>query len=192
MISFFCSKLPTKYDGSQLSSLWAYRNFGVQGDSIVMFRGPCAVSTGKMVDMEDVLQNAPIYSEDMLHFIIEHFDTMDLEKTVTRQHLFIAIIAEIINQQLPRADKLIRRRGDDLFLEERKLSVSIATLTPVSTIIHTGLNVKSENTPVPTVGLSDLGFVEQRIMLLGQQIARNYIDELQQIKAARSKVRGVG
>ncbi|MCL5046252.1 MAG: DUF366 family protein, partial [Actinobacteria bacterium] len=43
-----------KYDGRQLSSLWAFRNFGIQGDSIVAFRGPCHVELTEMVDLADV------------------------------------------------------------------------------------------------------------------------------------------
>lgn len=192
MINFFFTKTPLKYDGSQLSSLWPYSNFGISGDCVALFRGPCEVTIKKMVDMEDVLNNAPIYSEDMLHFIIEHFDTMDLEKIVTRQRLLISIIAETINKQINEKNFLIERAGDDLYQGVYKLSVSIATLTPVSSMIHTGLNVSSNNTPVPTIGLSDLGFSDSHIALLGQKIACNYINELQQIKLARSKVRGVG
>ena len=34
---------PIDYDGTQIRSLWAYREFGVQGDSIVAFRGACEI-----------------------------------------------------------------------------------------------------------------------------------------------------
>lgn len=176
-----------EYDGRQLSSLWAFRKHGIQGDSIVCFRGPCQVDLTEMVDLADVRDNSPIYSEDMLHFIIEHFD-MDLEKTVVRQRLFIALVKEFLYNKI---GQVLSRQGDDLYLTDKKLSVSIATLSPVSTMIHTGLNISSHNTPVPTVSLTDLGCSESEILLLGQEIAQTYASEISSIKMARCKVRGV-
>ncbi|SHJ94205.1 DUF366 family protein [Desulforamulus aeronauticus] len=177
-----------KYDGRQLSSLFAFRNYGLQGDSLVLFRGECQVDLTEMVDLADVRANAPIYSEDMLHFIIEHFE-QDLEKTVVRQRLFIAIIKDILQEK---TGTLFTRQGDDLYLEGNKLSVSIATASPVSTMIHTGLNVSSQNTPVPTVGLWDLGVTDSAVLSLGQAIAEAYVQETTSIRLARCKVRGVG
>lgn len=174
------------YDGSQLTSLWAYRRFNLQGDSIVAFRGPCRVTVEKMVDLEDVLKGAHISSEDMLHFIVEHFD-MDLEKTITRQRLLMSIIGEIVSKK----GAVLVRSGDDLYWEGRKLSVSIATLTPVSTMIHAGINISSRNTPVPAVGLFDLGYAEEEILPVAASITEAYVREIEGIKKARCKVRGV-
>lgn len=176
---------PLKYDGTQLSSLFAYRNYRVQGDSIVAFRGPCQVELKEMVDVEDVLDQAHIYSEDMLHFIIEHFD-QDLEKMVLRQRLFIAIIHEmLINEGV----QGLTRAGDDLYLVEGKLSVSIATLTRVSTMIHTGLNISSKFTPVKTISLPELGILD--IKDFANKIMKAYTSEINSICLARCKVRGV-
>jgi len=83
------------YNGRQLSSLWAYRTWGVKGDSIIGFRGPCDIDFADMIDLEDVLSRSAIYSPDMLHFIVEHFDH-DLEKGVLKQRLLIAIIKETL------------------------------------------------------------------------------------------------
>jgi len=176
----------TAYDGSQLSSLWAYRNYGLQGDSIVAFSGPCKVTLDKMVDMADVLAGDFIYSENMLHFIVEHFD-LDLEKTVTRQRLLIAIISELIREKTGTG---VNRRGDDLFLDDRKLSVSIATLSPVSTMIHTGLNLSSRNTPVPAVSLPEIGITDT--VEFANDVMEKYTAEIDGISMARCKVRGVG
>ncbi|NQV69853.1 MAG: DUF366 family protein, partial [Pseudohongiella sp.] len=41
------------YTGTQLSSLWAYKTAGLQGDSIVSFIGKADVSE-HLVDLEDV------------------------------------------------------------------------------------------------------------------------------------------
>lgn len=178
---------PLKYDGTQLSSLFAFRNFGLQGDSILCFRGGCQVALTEMVDLADVRANSPIFSEDMLHFIIEHFDH-HLESTVIRQRLFIAIIKEIIED---RTGIKFFRSGDDLYKDNLKLSVSIATASPVSTMIHTGLNVSSQNTPVPTIGLADLGLSTNEILPFGDLIAQKYAKEMASIRLARCKVRGV-
>lgn len=175
------------YDGTQLSSLWAFRNFGLQGDSILTFRGACRVELSEMVDVEDVRRKAPIFSTDMLHFIVEHFD-LDLEKTIIRQRLLIAIIKDLIQES---TGALLCRKGDDLFLADRKLSVSIATLTPVSTMIHTALNVSSKETPVPAVGLADLGLENGEVSRIGGRVCSSYVHEITGIRMARCKVRGV-
>ncbi|HWR55816.1 MAG TPA: DUF366 family protein [Negativicutes bacterium] len=185
MHSLFVDKLMT-YDGRQLSSLWAYKNFAVQGDSIIAFRGPCDVKISEMVDLEDVQAGAFIYSEEMVHFIIEHFD-MDLEKTITRQRLLMAIMRDILCGV--GAPRQLRRVGDDLYLGERKASVSIATLTPVSSMIHTGVNISSRNTPVPAIGLEDMAIEP---VIFAQKVMAAYCEEMENITKARCKVRGVG
>lgn len=176
------------YDGTQLASLWALRNFRLQGDSIVSFRGPCRVDCPTLVDIKDVLDQAPIFSEDMLHFIVEHFE-LDLTKTILRQRILISLIKEILETK---GSLSFNRRGDDLFVGEKKLSVSIATLTPVSTMIHTGLNTTSKNTPVATVGLLEVGWTEKEIPVLAELICQSYAREMQEVQQARCKVRGVG
>ncbi len=173
------------YTGEQLSSLWAYKNFGLQGDSIVCFRGPCRVTLSEMVDVEDVLAGDTIFGPDMLHFIIEHFDH-DLEKAVLRQRMLISIIKDKMG--LPN----LIRVGDDLFVEDSKFSVSIATVTPVSTMIHTALNVVSQGTPVKTVGFCDLGYSEEAVRGFGLSICELYKKEMASVRLACCKVRGVG
>lgn len=121
----------------------------------------------------------------MLHFIVEHFD-MSLERAILRQRLLVAIIADALNEA--KGCFLVRRQGDDLFADDRKLSVSIATRSPVSCLIHVGVNISSKNTPVPTRGLSDLGVDPRR---LAQVVLRAYVGECESAQAARCKVRGV-
>jgi len=142
-----------KYTGEQLRSLWAYRTFGLLGDSIVAFIGSCDVQPTHMKDMEDIRDASAIYSERMLHFIVEHFDA-DLDRAVLRQRLLMALMAECLNRRP--GEPRIRRVGDDLYDGDRKATVSIASASPVSALIHAGINISSKNTPVPTVGLDDL------------------------------------
>ena len=184
-MNYFIEHKPLNYDGSQLQSLFTYKNFGLKGDSITVFRGSCRVEQNEMVDLEDVLAKDWIYSEDMLHFIVEHFE-MDLEKTVIRQRLLMATIKEELERQGVRT---LLRSGDDLYEETNKLSVSIATLSPVSSMIHCGLNISHVNTPIPTVGLSSLGIDD--VLGFGEEVAQRYCAEVQSIRLARCKVRGV-
>ncbi|MFZ5648468.1 MAG: DUF366 family protein [Bacillota bacterium] len=175
----------TAYTGHQLSSLWAYRKFGLQGDSIVSFRGPCRVEFTEMVDVEDVIGGSSIFGPDMLHFIVEHFGET-LEKGVLRQRLLIAIIKDVIN------NPGLVRRGDDLYLGDGKLSISIATASPVSIMIHAALNIVSEGTPVRAAGLFDMGYNEGDIASLGKRICSLYSQEMSSVRMACCKVRGVG
>ena len=87
MITKFINE-PIKYEGWQLSPHWIYKNFKIQGDSIVAFRGECEVKLTEMVDIEDVINNEPIYSKDMLSFISEQFG-VGLVEDVYRQRLLI-------------------------------------------------------------------------------------------------------
>ncbi|MEK7449915.1 MAG: DUF366 family protein [Planctomycetota bacterium] len=187
-----------KYDGSQLSSLWAFKKFGLQGDSIIAFSGPCAIPSKNIVDCEDLLAGCSIRGDSMLHFIIEHFE-MDLEKTIIRQRLFATLIKEIIESNRPHRrtgiEKNLTRRGDDLFDDNAKLTISIATLTPVSTKIHFGINITSKGTPrfnrgrpFKTTSLQNYGINPKTLAL---EAMERYIQEMDDITMARAKVRGI-
>ncbi|MDP2599993.1 MAG: DUF366 family protein [Deltaproteobacteria bacterium] len=176
---------PLTYNGMQLKSKWIQEVSGLEGNAVVAFSGPADVPIENMVDLEDVARNAPIYSEAMLHFICEIFDK-DLEKMVLRQRLLIAILHETL-LEFPQCSK-IARRGDDLYDGDAKLSVSIATSSPVSCLIHTGINISHENTPVLTKGLKDYEINPQK---LGEEIMHRFVKELSEIDHATTKVRQV-
>ena len=143
------------YDGAQIRSLWAYREFGLLGDSIVAFVGVCDVKPELMVDIEDLRAGERIFSRKMLHFIVEHFDA-NLEAAVLRQRVLAGLVMETILRARPGLAATLRREGDDLYDADAKLSVSIATATPVSTKIHFGINVDAEGAPVKAAGLGRL------------------------------------
>ena len=169
------------YDGTQIHSLWAYRTFGVQGDSLIAFRGGCEIPFANMVDLEDVIAKSRIASPLMLHFIAEHFD-MDLEKAVLRQRLLAAIVRDELGGE-------VRREGDDLFLAKGKLSISIATLTPVSSKIHFGINIeRALDVGVETRALRDLGVDATD---LARRVLAQYAAQIDGIQDARTRVRGV-
>ncbi|MBC7105140.1 MAG: DUF366 family protein [Firmicutes bacterium] len=177
---------PLAYDGRQLSALWAFRTLGLQGDSIVGFRGPCAVEGDRLVDLADARAGARLYSPDMLHFIAEHFHP-DLEKAVLCQRLLVALVGELLAVR----GRPVRRHGDDLFYAGRKLSVSIATVSRVSALIHLGLNVDAAGAPVPAVGLLEMGFAEGELLEFARTVCRAYAGELEGAYLARCKVRAV-
>ncbi len=145
------------YDGTQLRSLYGYLEHKVQGPSVVSWIGPCHISFDHMVDGEDLLEQAQIQGDEMLHFIVEIFD-QNLFSGVLLQRLFAGIakaylqkISGVLGQGL-----VLVRDGDDIYLGDRKLSISIASKSPVSVMIHFAMNVVNEGTPVKTLSLSDL------------------------------------
>lgn len=175
------------YNGQQLRPHWIFEEFNLLGDSIVAFVGECTVKIDHMVDLEDVKDNSPIYSKKMLSFIIEHFGA-SLEEIVLRQRLFMCIIQDALNKLLNR--NAVLRDGDDLYFEGGKLSVSIATISPVSGLIHVGINIDSENAPVNAAGLlSEMNLNNTNDFAI--QLLKSYTIEQQQIKNATYKVKPV-
>ena len=169
------------YDGSQLSPLYAYKNHKVIGDSIVAFTGKCDVSFEHMVDAEDLVVGALIKSDSMLHFIVEFFQPQ-LLAAVSLQRLLVAIAQNIIL----RSGHSLRRSGDDLYLGEKKLSVSIASVSSVSAMIHLGLNIENKGTPVATCSLTDLGL---NARTFAEQLMREFSEEFVSIVEATQKVK---
>lgn len=174
-----------KYEGWQLCPHWIYKNFKIQGDATVAFIGECEVKLAEMVDIEDVINDEPIYSKSMLSFISEQFN-IGLVEGVFRQRLLICTIKEA----LERRGFKITRNGDDLFFDGRKLTVSIATKSATSVLIHTGINILSEGAPVKASGLAnELGIID--IKEFAQEIMQKYSEEIDDIIMASTKVRGV-
>ncbi len=174
-----------KYEGYQLAPHWIYKNFKIQGDAIVAFCGECEVKLTEMVDIEDVINNEPIYSKNMLSFITEQFN-IELVEGVFRQRLLICSIKEALER---RGVKIVRS-GDDLFVDGKKLTVSIATKSLTSILIHTGINIDSKGAPVKACGLeNDLKISDIKDFAL--EVMENYSNEIDDIILASTKVRGV-
>ncbi len=174
-----------KYIGSQLAPHWIYKNFNIQGDAIVAFCGECEVKLTEMVDLEDVINNEPIYSKYMLSFITEQFN-IELVEGVFRQRLLMCCIKEALEKR----SIIVSRSGDDLFVNDKKLSVSIATKSMTSVLIHTGVNILSEGAPISVSALkSDLEIEDVKEFAL--EVMKNYSEELDDIVLASTKVRGV-
>lgn len=175
-------KKKIEYTGEQLSSHWAYKMFNLKGNSIVSFVGPCNVKAEFMIDLEDLKKGSRIYSPEMLHFIVEHFDT-DIEKAILRQHSLAAIVCEEIEKL---SGEKIARSGSDLYHKNRKLSVSVATVSPISSLIHFGINVSTEGVPVAASGLIRLGIWPTQ---LAKRVFASYTAEIDRVADARVRVR---
>ncbi|MBE7706924.1 MAG: DUF366 family protein [Cyanobacteria bacterium SIG30] len=183
MNTFFIEK-EIKYIGSQLAPHWIYKNFNLLGDSIVAFIGEVEVKLTEMVDIEDVINNEPIKSDKMLSFIIEHFD-MPLEEAIFAQRMLVTIIKE----NLEKYGAKIIRDGDDLFFDGKKLSVSIATKSITSSLIHTALNIVPTGAPIEISSLDEIGIKDVKKFAIDVMLC--YSNEIKSIKNAFCKVRGV-
>ena len=176
------------YTGEQLRRGWAGQQTGVGDkpeDVIVAFIGACDVAPEHMVDLEDLRAGARIVARRMLHFIAEHFHR-DLARAVWQQRVLVSIAADRINARL--GEQRVRREGDDLFVEDRKLTVSIAARSPRSALIHLGVNIDPTGAPVPAVGLEELGIEAEG---LAREVMEAYVAEVAGAEHAVKKVRGV-
>jgi hypothetical protein len=173
------------YDGTQLRSGWVREQTELGSDGVACFAGPADVPVENLVDMEDAAANAHIFSPMMLHFIVEHTDG-DLLLAVARQRLMVSITMEELIRLTEGAP--IERRGDDIYEGNLKISVSIATSSPKSQLIHFGVNVISDGTPVPTKGLADYD-IETKT--LGEIVSKKYCEEIASMMHATQKVRPV-
>jgi hypothetical protein len=192
--------LHVTYDGTQLRSLYAYMQHGILGDSVISWIGPCDVNFEHMVDGEDLRDKSEIRGSRMLHLILEKFEAR-LPEMVATQRLISAICKDLLEDLRHPGDAQgpgkLQRDGDDLFLEiegekgkgERgKLSISIATVSPVSGLIHFAINVSNAGTPVKTASLEDLG-IEPKIF--ARELLSRIVLELNSIHHATQKVKWV-
>ena len=173
------------YDGKQLRSGFVKEVGNIEPDGMIAFTGPGDVPLENMVDMEDVEAGEHIYSKLMLHFLVEH-KAKDLPLGVARQRLLCSIATDVLREF--ESSKNLRRIGDDLYDNDKKLSVSIATNSLNTTCIHFAMNIKSEGTPVKTIGLEDYAIDPK---LLAEKIMDAYSNEIDSMEKACSKVKFV-
>jgi hypothetical protein len=182
-VRFFEDKMT--YFGPELRPHFILSRFRVEGSALIAFRGPCEVKTDHLVDWEDRLQNDSIKAAEMVHFLGEFFG-MTLKEGIWTQRL---IVSEILAHLLQKGISATRS-GDDLFVSGKKLSVSIVTASPVSVLLHLGLNVDPTGAPVSAVGLLDL-MTEAGVSELITRVLSRFQDEYQSVERAAVKVRPV-
>ena len=173
-----------EYTGSQLRGHFVRETGGIKTDGVIAFAGMCRVSVSELVDLEDAEEGAVIRAEKMLHFIGEHFDCC-LREANFRLRLFASIVMDLLRENGARPGLV--RRGDDLYLEERKMSVGVATMTPVSAVFHFGVNIDPAGAPVQAAGLAEFGIDPQGTAL---SVLDRYRQECETVEMAVRKVRG--
>ena len=135
-----------------------------------------------MVDLEDADAGDGIYSPLMAHVLVEHRDR-DLREGVLLQRMLVRLAAEWVEG---RAGQSLRVQGDDVYVNDGKLSVSVATRSPRGVLMHLGVNVDIEGTPVAAAGLRDLRVPPEEFL---RGVARAYVAEIDSVEHAVSKVR---
>lgn len=171
------------YTGRELRSGWVAAQTGLVGDSAAGFVGPCHVANEDLVDLDDARAGTFINAASMAHIIIEH-PGCGLETMVWRQRMLVALLCEILGEN----GLDVHRSGDDIFFDERKLTVSIAAPGPETSLIHLGINVDPDGAPVPAVGLEEMT-IEPRPLV--NELLGRYVRELSSARHATTKVRPV-
>ncbi len=178
------------YDGSQLKPLYAYVNHKLHGDAILAFSGACHVSFDKMIDAEDLVAEAKIEGDQMLHFIIELFN-QNLMTAVSLQRLLVSQAQVILNSgsKVLSTNPLVRN-GDDLYYNLKnksyKLSISIASGSVVSSMIHFAVNITNKGTPVATCCLQDF---KVNPKTFAESLMKVFSEEYISIQQATQKVK---
>ena len=182
-----------EYDGSQINPSWAFQEFGIYGSSIITWIGPVNITPDNLKDFADV--GLEIKSNYMVNFICEFFDQQPTNMRIAylRQRLLVMIFREILTEKgIP-----TKRKGDDIFVDGRKLSISIASVSLSSAKIHFALNLEDKGTPddVETIGLYDIQvdnqqvFDEDNLLELINDTVNRFINELETIENDISKTK---
>ena len=134
----------------------------------------------------------------MVNFICEFFDQQppNMRIAYLRQRLLVMIFREILTEYGVKTT----REGDDIFVDGRKLSISIASVSLSSAKIHFALNLEDKGTPddVDTIGLYDIKvdnkqvFTENNLLELINETVNRFINELETIEKDISKTKVLG
>jgi len=183
------------YNGAAISDRFGYTMFRKdvrRVGNIVAFVSPCKVVADFMVDQEDLLSNDFIYSDKMIHFLIEIPD-LDLWGGVFFQRYFNTQIGFILSEYLPNGHN-VRMKGDDILVNYikdgneylQKASVSIAKQKNGAVLIHTGINIEAGPT-APSFAYST-GLDEEQATLFIEECIRACNDILHDTFIATCKI----
>ncbi|MCM2352799.1 MAG: DUF366 family protein [Pseudobdellovibrio sp.] len=177
------TKTLKKYDGSQLRPLFSYEHFGLKGNAMLSWVAPTDVTLTHMVDYEDKIEESKICGDKMLHFMIEFFPA-NLSTGVMAQRLLASIIKDLVQAKAPKAT--LSRKGDDIYVGQGKLSISIASVSAVSTLIHFAVNITNKGTPVKTASLEDLKIKPDAF---AKEVLKAFSSEFEDVMWATQKVK---
>ncbi len=172
-----------EYDGSQLRRAFIHERYGVQGKAILVVRGPMNVSPENTVDTEDI--GSRIKGDDVLHILVDDPTVVDPIAAGLQQRLLVSVTKEILESA---TGKTLRREGDDLFFDDRKLTVSVFKPAGPGSLIHLGINVTTEGVPVEASSLRDLGYRGDPLNL-GYRVARSFASEMEALVLDATKMR---
>jgi hypothetical protein len=99
------------------------------------------------------------------------------------QHLFVDQYYQWSGESLCAGNPPLSKRGNDLFYDGRKLSVSIATRSPVSVLMHMGINIRTE-VFLSTAGLAELDISPERF---AGDILRGFTADWDVYRSARTE-----
>ncbi|MDR2545515.1 MAG: DUF366 family protein [Methanobrevibacter sp.] len=181
-----------EYDGSQINPNWAFKALKIKGSSIITWIGSMNIKNENLKDYEDI--GLEIKSNNIINCIVEHFDIQpgNLRVAYLRQRLFVMILVE----ELSKKGIKTLRDGDDIYIDNHKLTVSIATTYLSSIKIHLGINLTDDGSPddVDVIGLFQLKdekgnsyFNQDNIIQFINTFTNSYIDELKNIELDISK-----
>ena len=157
---------PMKMTIEAMRPHWALVNFDLWGDSMVVFRGTMDVEPKDMIDLKEMKRGTVFPSGDLLHFVIEHFGD-ELKTGVLRQNILVNIAEEKLGHRL--GSKKILRWGDDLYDEDRRITLTAVAQTPVSVKIHLGICIDSDQ-DAGFVGLNEYDLDYQEVAeVIGNQ-----------------------
>ncbi len=177
------------YNGPELRPHWIAEHTKKYGSAVVAFQGPTDVQTDALVDLEDREAKTFIRAKSMIHFLGEFFQG-DLNWAIGQQRLFTVIVQETLCEMGMPGE--FKRDGDDLFWQSssksgwRKLSVSIVTASPVSSLIHFGINLDPTDAPIAAAGLKEMGLTDWS--KFAGQVLQKFTRELNDQWKARTKV----
>lgn len=193
MRSMFLQEI-IKYDGHQLHHRFAYQYFADQcrptGD-IIAFRGPMEVLEDAMIDQEDVINRAFIYSDDAVNFLWE-IPLLGNNRfgAVTYQRLFNTQIATLLSSEF--LNKPVRMKGDDIMVMNNnrtfgKASVSITHVKNHAALGHTGINIKAGNR-APDIAYST-HLSDEAVNKFAEAVVNLFHDMNRDMFVATSKIR---
>ena len=183
-----------EYDGSQINPSWAFQKYDIYGSNIITWIGSVNITPDNLKDFEDV--GLEIKSDNMVNFICEFFDQQppNMRIAYLRQRLLVMIFREILTDHGIKS----RRNGDDIYIDNRKLTISIASVSLSSAKIHFAFNLRDSGTPndVDTIGLFDIKnqegkeiFNEKNLFNFIDVVVNRYIVELRDIENDISKTK---
>jgi hypothetical protein len=147
------------------------------------------VSEARMKDCEDLRGKTKITGDDVLHLIVERFDSPgNIFISYLLQRLLVISAQAVLNMYGIET----ARTGDDLYIADEKLTVSIATASITSEKIHLGINVTTIGTPkgIAITSLTSCGIEPDESLSIGRDIAEMFSRETLGILKDVVKTRG--